>query len=163
MLIKTYLFCCIIELSVSHWVIEASSCYGEVSEHKNIKALYYRIIFKCLNHCCHWLIIQMWYITLVSMVNFISSECLVNDRYLHPLLVNFSHRQADYLSGCQRRALLITLSRRRFNKIFIFATGFLVSRPRHAATGAHLLLLHYIVVSNLEADILSIKSWFYFV
>ena len=95
------------------------------------------------------------------MLNLILLKRLVNDGCLHPLSVNFFYKQNNHLSGCWREAFLITLSKRRFDQIFVLVTEFLVSKPRHAATRAHLFLLHYIVVSNLEADVLSRQSQFY--
>ena len=85
------LYRCAIGLSVSHWLIKALSCCGEASGGIEVSNW---------SSPSHW-VIESLSQYIVSVPNLFSSEYLVDDGCVHPLLVNFSYRQA-----CQSTSLI---------------------------------------------------------
>lgn len=95
-----------------------------------------------------------------------TSSCQSSSLIMNAYIYNQSTFLIDkliILSESRRKALLITSSRRRFNQIFILATEFIIDKPRHKAIEAYLLLLYYIVMSNLEVNISPIESRFHYI
>lgn len=139
-----YSYCCAIRLFVNYWVIEALNYYGKTLKHRNVK-------------------LSSNYSPNVSVLTptIALSECFVDNGYTYLLSVNFFCKQINYLSGYWRGTLFIILSKNHFNQIFIFASGFLINKLKYIAIGAYLLILHYIVVSNLETNVLLIENQSY--
>ena len=76
----------------------------------------------------------MWYVSI--MLNIILLKYFVDNKYIYPLLSNFSYRQADHINKMLEKNVFFTIYKKRFNKIFVFA-----------------FFLHYIIVKNLEANV----------
>ena len=133
----------------------------EVLEHKSIKYLYHRIVFKCLDRCYHQVVIQIWYITLVSMPNFILSEYFVDNGCLHLLLINFLHRQANYLSESWREALFLYYLEDALTRSLSSLLGPLLVSLDTQPSGPFTSLTHYIIVGNLKVNISPTKSQSY--
>ena len=51
-----------------------------------------------------------WYINF----NLILSECLIDNRFVYPSLINFSYKQINHLFECKKKAFFIILSKKRF-------------------------------------------------
>lgn len=151
----------------SYWIIKTLSCCRGVSN----LAVYYWIVMKWLCHFHYCIIIQIYniklvvfkllseYIYLIWMPTLILLEYFIDNKCLYPSSVNFSCKQANLIKMLEKSGFF-ALSNRHFNKIFIFTTKFLVKKPWHIADKVYLLFPYYIVVSNLEADISLIESWF---
>lgn len=99
----------------------------------------------------------------ILMLNFILLECFVNNRCIYPLPVNFFYEQVNYLLKYWRKTFFILLFKKYFEQIFFFAFAFFIKKFRIIciALKIQLFFIYYIIVSNLKADILLIKSQFY--
>ena len=78
------LYCCAIRLSVNHWLIETLSYCGKALG--GIEVLSW-------SSPSYW-VIESLSKCIVSVLNLISSEYLVDNGCVHPLSVNFSYRRA---------------------------------------------------------------------
>ena len=78
------------------------------------------------------------------MPNFILLEYIINNRCIYLLLINFFYKQANNIIKMLKKSAILISFRKCFNQIFIF------------------VILQYIVVSNLEADVLPTKGQFYY-
>ena len=119
---------------------------------------FYWIVILFLLLClfkCSLLVSLFKYGVLIS--NLIFAKCFIDNKYIYPLLVNFSYIQANHLSRCQKKTFFIILFKKHFNLIFFLATKSLV-RSKHSAIKTYLFFLYYIVVNKLEDNFLLIKS-----
>ena len=88
--------------------IESSSLWVVTRKSWGIKALSCFAIGLLLSGCATFVIeILCKYIGIMLMLTFIPSECFVDDKCIHLLLVNFSCRRVNYLSGYWKRMLLL--------------------------------------------------------
>ena len=124
------MYCCAIGLSASYKIIEALNCCNKASEQRRIKSVCHQVICKLLRplSCCKEVLGMVVKLSLVivllskynvSMPNFILSEYFVDDGCVHLPSVNFSYRQVNHLSRCQRGALFLHYLENSL--IFVFA------------------------------------------
>lgn len=61
----------------------------------------------CYENSYVLLVIKLSFKCIVLMPTLNLSQCFVDDKSMHLLLVNFSYKQVDNLSKCQKKALIL--------------------------------------------------------
>ena len=119
--------------------------------------MYHLIVIKWLSYSCYCRLSVPLSKCSISVLNLILSKCLIDDKYVYPLLVNLSYRQI-----CQYALLISNIyicywSTFFINKLIIYQDAkkkcFLLCNLKFVSTRSLFLLFGTVVINKLKADV----------